>query len=62
MGKAYKMFEKACYKGMHKANKKGMRNLRNEIKEGTITKEEFNDWVYGTNDKDEIRKIRKNII
>jgi len=62
MGKAYKMFEKACYKGMHEANKKGMKGLRNEIKEGNITKEEFNDWIYGTNDKDEIRKIRKNII
>jgi len=47
---------------MHEGNKKGMKGLRNDVREGSISKDEFNDWVYGTNDKDEIRKIRKNMI
>lgn len=61
MGILYKSFEKACYKGIHEANKEGIRQLREQVAEGNMTKEYFNNFVYGTNDKDEIRKKRKNI-
>lgn len=61
MGIIYKTFEKACYKGIHKGNKLGMKLLREEVAEGNISKEYFNNLVYGTNDKEEIRKKRKNI-
>lgn len=61
MGIFYKTFEKACYKGIHKSNKLGMKLLREEVAEENISKEYFNSLVYGTNDKQEIRKKRKNI-
>lgn len=61
MGKLYKKFEKACYNGLHEANKAGIKRKRMQVTDGDITKEYFNDLIYGTNDKEEIRKIRKNI-
>jgi hypothetical protein len=61
MGFLYKSFEKACYKGIHEANKEGIRQLREQVAEGNMTKEYFNNFVYGANDKEEIRKKRKNI-
>lgn len=60
MGILYKAFEKACYKGIHKGNKLGIKLKREEVKDGGITKEYFNNLIYGTNDKDLIRKKRKN--
>jgi hypothetical protein len=61
MGYLYKVFEKACYKGIHEGNKEGIRRLREQVADGNISKEYFNNLVYGTNDKEEIRKKRKNI-
>ncbi len=61
MGILYKTFKKACYKGIHQANKEGIRRLREQVSEGTISKEYFNNFVYGTNDNKLIRKKRKNI-
>lgn len=61
MGKLYKKFEKACYKGMHEANKAGIKRKRIQVADGDMTKEYFNDLIYGTNDKEEIRRKRKNI-
>jgi hypothetical protein len=61
MGILYKTFEKVCYKGIHEANKAGIKQLRGQVSEGTISKEYFNNLVYGTNDKELIRKKRKNI-
>lgn len=62
MGFVYKGYEKACYKGLHLGNKLGMMYLKHEVKEGNLTKEEYNNIVYGTNDKEEIRKVRRNIL
>lgn len=61
MGYLYKKFEKVCYKGIHEANKAGIRRFREEVAEGNMSKEQFNNLIYGTNDKELIRKKRKNI-
>lgn len=61
MGYLYKKFEKACYKGIHEANKAGIRRMREYVAEGSMTKEQFNNLIYGTNDKELIRKKRKDI-
>lgn len=61
MGYLYKKFEKACYKGIHEANKAGIKRKRMQVADGEMTKEQFNNLIYGTNDKELIRKKRKNI-
>lgn len=42
MGYLYKKFEKVCYKGIHEANKAGIRRFREEVAKGNMSKEQFN--------------------